>query len=207
MVTTSFTRVTSALLPILLWLCLSTTSMSWGGEPSYGPCRCQPRGTLFQWSYGTSFAGGPDLDAPLVTDRPDFTEASSTVGRGVAQLEVGYTYLFDNDGTDQTIVHSYPEPLLRLGILADWLELRVGWTYITESVNSVRDSGSEDLYLGFKIGLTPQEGLLPEMSLIPQMFVPVGAEEFTADDVLPGLNWIYGWETQRLHFYGRQHPV
>src|SRR5262245_53064759 len=50
---------------------------------SYGPCPCVPRKTLFQWSYGTSFSGGPNLDEPLVTDRPDFTEASVTVGRGV----------------------------------------------------------------------------------------------------------------------------
>ncbi len=167
---------------------------TFGEDHNYGPCGCEPRGTLFQWSYGTSFSGGPDLDEPLVTDRPDFTEASSTVGLGVAQLEFGYTYVFDNDGTDQTIGHSYPEPLLRVGILADWLELRVSWNYATEIVNSVGESGSEDLYLGFKIGLTPQEGILPEMALIPQMFVPVGADRFTADEVLPGLNWIYGWE-------------
>jgi len=177
----------------LLWLIVATMPTT-AQEQRYGPCPCQPRGTLFQWSYGTSFSGGPDLDAPLVTDRPDFTEASSTVGVGVAQLEFGYTYAFDNDGTDQTIGHSYPEPLLRAGILADWLELRVAWNYATDQINSVRLSGSEDLYLGFKIGLTPQEGLLPEMALIPQMTVPVGADAFTADEVLPGLNWIYGWQ-------------
>ena len=147
-----------------------------------------------RWGAAPCVEGGPDLDEPLVTDRPDFTEASSTVGLGVAQLEVGYTYVFDNDGTDQTILHSYPEPLLRAGILADWLELRVGWTYVTEEISSVRESGSADLYLGFKIGLTPQSGILPEMALIPQMFVPVGADPFSADEVLPGLNWIYGWE-------------
>ena len=187
----AYTRKVAA--GVTLSLLLLSSIPSFGEESSYGPCKCQPRGTLFQWSYGTSFAGGPDLDAPLVTDRPDFTEASSTVGIGVAQLEVGYTYTFDNDGTDQTIGHSYPEPLLRLGILAEWLELRVGWNYATEAVNGVRTSGSEDLYLGFKIGLTPQEGILPEMALIPQMNVPIGAAAFTADEVQPGLNWIYGW--------------
>ena len=187
-------RTVRGLAYTLASLLLIFAPQSFAEERSYGPCDCQPRGTLFQWSYGTSFGGGPDLDAPLVTDRPDFTEASSTVGVGVAQIEFGYTYTFDNDGTDQIIGHSYPEPLLRLGLLADWLELRVGWNYATEVVNSVRTSGSEDLYLGFKIGLTPQEGLLPEMALIPQMFVPVGAAPFTGDEVLPGVNWIYGWE-------------
>jgi hypothetical protein len=55
-------------------------------------------------------------------------------------------------------------------------------------------TGAEDLYLGLKLGLTPQEGILPEMALMPQMTVPTGADEFTADLVLPGINWLYGWD-------------
>jgi len=153
-----------------------------------------PRMTLLQWSYGTSFSGGPNLDEPLVTDRPDFTEASSTVGLGVAQLEFGYTYSFDNDGTDQTTGHSIGEPLLRYGMLANWFELRIATNYLNESVNSATTTGLDDLYLGVKLGLTPQEGLLPEMALIPQATVPVGDDAFSADEFLPGLNWIYSWE-------------
>lgn len=150
-------------------------------------------GTLFLWSEGTGVEGGPDLDEPLVTDRPDFTEASSTVGLGVAQLEIGYTYTFDDDGTTSTKSHSYPEPLLRYGILKEWLELRVGWNYASEETGAARASGGEDLYLGFKIGLTPQDEFLPEMALIPQMTVPTGADAFTSDEALPGVNWIYSW--------------
>jgi hypothetical protein len=30
---------------------------------------------------------------------------------------MGYTYASDNDGTDLTITHPHPEPLLRYGIL------------------------------------------------------------------------------------------
>jgi hypothetical protein len=157
---------------------------------SFGPDPCDPRGTLMQWSYGTSFGGGPDLDEPLITDRPDFTESSSTVGRGVAQLEMGYTYTHDNEAAGRTKSHAYPGLLLRYGILAEWLELRVGWTYAEETTN-VLARGSEDIYLGFKIALTPQEGILPEMALIPQMTVPSGGAAFTANETLPGVNWIY----------------
>lgn len=155
---------------------------------------CAETPTLMRWGSAPQVEGGPDLNEPLVTDRPDFTEASSTVGRGVAQLEMGYTYTFDDDGTDRTVGHSYPEPLLRVGMLAEWFELRVGWNYATESVSGVRTSGAEDLYLGCKLGLTPQAGILPEMALIPQMTVPTGADAFTADETLPGLNWLYGWD-------------
>jgi len=154
--------------------------------------KCKSYGTLMQWSCGNSFSGGPNRNEPLVTDRPDFTEASSTVGVGVAQFELGYKYT--NDDASDTIGNSYPELLVRYGIFAEWLELRVVWNYATEETARVAISGSEDLYLGMKIALTPQEGVLPEMALIPQMTVSTGAPAFAAGETLPGLNWVYGWE-------------
>ncbi|MCM2374492.1 transporter [Aporhodopirellula aestuarii] len=160
-------------------------------------CGCNARGTvgsLFQWSDGPLSGTLAQPDEPLVTDRPDFTEASSVVGLGVLQLETGYTYTYDNDGTDRTIGHSYPETLLRYGVLANWLELRVAWNYGDDDVNSLNATGADDLYVGFKIGLTPQEGQLPEMAIIPQMTVPTGGNERTAGEVLAGLNWLYGWD-------------
>ncbi len=165
----------------------------------YGPPPDCRRKTLLQWSYGTSFTGGPNLEEPLVTDRPDFTEASSTVGAGVVQIETGYTYVFDNDNSQQVRAHSYPETLLRVGMLADWFELRIGYTYIEETTRpaagpATLSRGSEDLLLGIKLGLTPQEGLLPEMVVIPQMFVPTGSGGRSADETLPGFVWVYGWE-------------
>ena len=162
-------------------------------QMSFGPDECQPRGTLFQWSYGTSFGGGPKRDEPIVTDRPDFTEASATVGKGVVQLETGYTYSFD--GATGKRGHSYPESLFRIGILEDWLEFRILYNHTRESGfvgggPAMASQAGDDLYLGFKIALTPQEDWLPEMAIVPQMTRPSG----TGGTFLPGLNWLYGWD-------------
>ncbi len=153
-------------------------------------------GSLFQWSGGTDESRTQRLasDEDLVTDRPDFTEASSVVGLGVLQIESGSTYAHDTDGTVRTQEHSYPEMLLRYGIFANWLEFRLATNFANNSVSSVRSAGAEDLYLGFKIGLTEQAGLRPEMSLIPQMTVPTSSSDLTSDELLAGLNWLYGWE-------------
>lgn len=157
----------------------------------------QEAGTLFQWSFSDE-SGGPNLDEPLVTDRPDFTEASSTVGRGVAQLEFGYTFTHDNIAGVTTRTHSAGEPLVRYGLLANWLEFRVATfpvsqrTKMSGGANST--AGTEDVYLGLKIGLTPQAGIAPEMALIPQMTVATGSNAFTNDETLPGVNWIYSWQ-------------
>lgn len=153
--------------------------------------------TLFQWSVQNHIFEERDLNAPLVTDRPDFTEASSSVGLGVSQIEFGYTFVNTSSAGAETQNHSFGEPLLRHGIYADWLELRIAGTHQelrSTAANAVNRSGLSDLYLGFKIALTPQAGHLPEMAIIPQMNVPTGNAAFTSGNIEPGLNWIYTWE-------------
>lgn len=156
------------------------------------------RKTLFVWNSDAEQTGGPPgWDEPLASDRPDFTEASCTVGRGVCQLETGYTFFHDNDGVTNFNGHSFPEMLLRMGVFADWLELRFAWNFSHEQLRTggvqTNTSGLDDIYLGLKLGLTLQQGVLPEMALMPQMTVPLGSA-FSANRVLPGVNWLYGWE-------------
>jgi hypothetical protein len=181
---------------LLIIMLLSGQSLGW---PSV--CRGDHY-TLFLWNHGD---GGESQDAaeklaePLVTDRPDFTEASSTVGLGVVQLEAGYTYSYDADNLASAVGHSYPETLLRIGVLAEWLEARIAWNYASGTAtvfNEGREtaSGAEDLYLGFKWALTGQAGIMPEMAIITQMTVPTGSDAFTAGETLPGVSWLYGWD-------------
>jgi hypothetical protein len=169
---------------------------SFGSTYLFGQDPCSK--SLFTWNNGLAPQGGsPPLDEPLASDRPDFTEASSTVGKGIRQLEMGYTY-FDDDTDGQKLrSHSYPEFLYRQGVWQDWLELRVGWSYNSETRTLSGISGTshstDGLYLGTKLALTLQQGYLPEMAIVPQMTVPLGGE-FSPDHVLPGINWLYGWD-------------
>jgi hypothetical protein len=138
-------------------------------------------------------------EGPIETDRPDFTEASSTVGRGRAQLEMGYTYIEDEEGDTRVLAQSFPETLLRVGMLAEWFEARIAWNYGIErtTAGGVTDtiSDPEDLYLGVKLALTLQDGIFPEMALVPQMTVPTASEDgFGTGEVMPGVNWLYGWD-------------
>lgn len=107
----------------------------------------------------------PDI---IVTDRPDFTEASSTVGKGRVQLEGGYTFSRNRE-TGVREDHSYPELLLRVGLFADWFEFRLGQNFSTArgfgpNGGPFDVSGGDDLYTGFKLGLTEQKKALPEMA-------------------------------------------
>lgn len=177
----------------------------------HGEAACA-QGTLFHWASGDPGEGGPNLDEPIVTDRPDFTEASVTVGQGVVQIETGYTYVYDDNASQSFRAHTAPEMLLRVGVLADWFELRLGYTYLEETthtfgVGRTTVNGSDDLYLGMKFALTGQAGILPEMAIMPQMRVPSGSSEVTAGETLPGVNWLYGWDVTEFIATGGQTQV
>ena len=152
------------------------------------------RPTLFRWNSEVPASGEEEEDPGIVTDRPDFTEASSTVGRGTLQLETGYTYVLGGSGASRSVQHSCPEALFRYGVVADWLELRAAWNYSVETAGPGAKSGADDLYLGTKLGLTAQDSYLPEMAVILQATFPTGANAFSSDAVLPGANWLYGWD-------------
>ena len=138
-----------------------------------------------------------DEDDEIVTDRPDFTEASSTVGRGRVQLEAGYTFSSKADGVGgYAWTHTYPEMLFRIGMFADWFEFRIGqfWSSNIDTAGETSITGAEDLYLGVKLGLTEQKRFLPESAIILQMTVPSGSPGLTAGVVRPGFNYCFGWD-------------
>jgi hypothetical protein len=164
------------------------------GEDQSKPERLTCRSFLFAWPRQDCDDLRLNLCDPLVTDRPDFTEASSTVGRGVTQFEIGYTYFSDEANGTRTDSHSYPEALLRQGLFRDWFELRIAYNAGSVNDGIATINGSEDLYVGAKIGLTPQRGLLPEMAIIPQATLDTGSAGFTDGESLFGTNWVYSWE-------------
>jgi hypothetical protein len=163
---------------------------------------CKRPKTLFAWA-GTerTLVDGTE-DEPLQSDRPDFTEASTTVGLRRVQIEMGYTYIRDRAGTASSTAHSFPETLLRVGMFAEWFEFRVAWNYgihinHTDFISNIF-SGGNDLYLGAKIALTEQDGWRPEMAIVPQMNVPTGHEALSDHEVTPGVNWLYGWDVSEF---------
>jgi hypothetical protein len=180
-----------AVSPDFAWAQASPTS-----EPK---AREQGAKTLLEAILGTTESGKRQRETDdqdrLDPDRPHFPEASTTVGLGRAMLESGYTY--SKKGAE-FFSHSYPEALLRVGLLADWFEVRIGQNFLQQQQSlggtTVSASGAQDLYLGVKLALTPQIGLLPAIALIPQMTAPTGSGAVTAGKALPGLNVDCSWE-------------
>ncbi len=143
-------------------------------------------------------AGPAHAQNPLVADRPDFTEGPTTVGLGAAQIEFGYTFGRGPGDGATIILHSLGEPLLRVGLLTEWLELRLGAGLVLRRTQMGRasydENGFEDLYVGVKLALSEQNGVIPALGILPQATFPTGSERFSDGKILPGLNLVYSWD-------------
>lgn len=128
----------------------------------------------------------------LVTDRPDATEASSTVGKGVLQFETGGLYESFEANSVKSENYTFNTMLIRYGLL-DNLELRLGWDFV-EGITKVNGnkldnviSGLSPLLLGMKIDISEENGAMPEIALIGHVFPIFSASadyrpEFTGVD-------------------------
>jgi hypothetical protein len=145
-------------------------------------------------------------EKPIDTDRPDFGAATTTVGRGRAVLETGYSYFHDDSRGSRFTGHSYPEALLRVGLFAEWFEFRIGQNFanfrttpssglgLIGNAEPVEQNGAQDLYLGVKLALTEQKTYMPESVIIIQTTVPSGSRDLTAGQVLPGVIYLFSWD-------------
>lgn len=119
--------------------------------------------------------------APLVTDRPDFTESAVTVPRGDVQLESGYTFTRAGDADE----HTLGEVLLRVG-LADRLEARIGLgSHAWIGAAGEDPSGFEDPSLGFKAILAREETAGVAAAVLAGTTLPVGDGDVGEDDWQP----------------------
>jgi hypothetical protein len=148
-----------------------------------------------------------DKEEPLESDRPDFTESSTTVGAKVFQIESGYTYTHGAGGDPTNNKHDLPEMLLRYG-LAERLELRVAWDeglvfdrYLDRHTGRyVTDNGLTDTEFGVKYALTKQDHWLPQTAIIAAATAPVGTFDQSSRQVDARVDYCYSWElTKKLN--------
>ncbi len=139
------------------------------------------------------------------TDRPDFTDATYSVGKGVTIIESGYTFrsVRDHEAKVNQTRRSIPEVLVRYG-LTDEFELRMKWngyamSDIHDGATGFRQQifGGDDLYLAFKYEMKQQAGWSPMLTLLSGSTVPTGTNGVSSNAMQPFVNVVAGWGIRR----------
>lgn len=126
------------------------------------------------------------LEGPIITDRPSFGDATVTVPYGHFLLESGYGYA--QDGGEH--VHNGPVVLLRAGLVPN-LELRLGWDGYAHA--STGEEGSANTRLGLKIHALHEQGLVPDLVVIPELVLPTGDADVAADEAEPEVRFAWSY--------------
>lgn len=142
------------------------------------------------------YAQRDPFEERIETERHDFTQSAVTVGRGVVQVEAGYSYFYKNTEEETESAHTTPELLLRVGLSED-IEFRLRWNHTWVFVDDEDDRiGSEDLRYTLKFQMTRQPcgGLLPTSALEVRGTAPTGGQAFSTRQAEFSLDYIYQWE-------------
>lgn len=120
------------------------------------------------------------INAQLVTDRPDQTESSSTVEAGNLQIESGILIGFEENGTFSTRQFLFPTNLFRYG-LTKGIEIRVLSQFEDIKIGSKSTQGISDIELGAKIQILKDEDKNTEIAFLSHLLIPSGTKELTGD--------------------------
>lgn len=132
--------------------------------------------------------------APLVTDRPDFTESTASVEPGRVQVEAGYT-LSRQDGVDE---HAVGEVLARVGV-GRRVEIRVApSSYVLVNGRETSVDGLADPSVGAKATLLEPgpdaPGALPSAAVLASSSLPTGHDALNPNGAEPEAILALDWE-------------
>jgi len=118
----------------------------------------------------------------ILTDRPDQTEGSSTIGRGDLQIELGVLIGFTGESGNSTRQILAPTTLFRYGITKG-IELRILSQFETAKTGDIEIEGISDLQIGTKIQILKDPTKNIEIAFLSHLIVPTGTTELSLDKV------------------------
>ncbi len=133
------------------------------------------------------------------TDRPDFVESSSTVGKGGVQIEGSVA--FDETTTLGVEVENFTTPFLfRVGIADRW-ELRLESDWFIRSTLDEGGAAPESTTQGvsaFAVGVkwaffAPETATAPAMGALVHAELPTGSDDFRGSGMRPSLRAVAEW--------------
>lgn len=153
--------------------------------------------------FGIAVSDEWDFYNLINTDRPDFTDATYSVGKGVTILESGYTYRKSEDSELHLDRRQLPETLLRVGV-TDEFEIRfkyIGYvmTNISDQTTGLKTSafGNDDLQVSIKYEVLQQDDWRPMVTFLGGTTIPSGTGGISAYQTQPFGNVVLGWGFRR----------
>lgn len=127
------------------------------------------------------------INEPIQADRPDQTETPAIVPRGMFQVETGFTFQ-KNDEISKT--NTLPTALWKYGVNENF-ELRLITEFTSEKIGENTQDGLAPIYIGFKVKLAEEKGIVPKTSFIAHIGLPNAASaKYKTDFYAPEFRFV-----------------
>jgi hypothetical protein len=124
---------------------------------------------------------------PIQADRPDQTETPAIVPIGMFQVETGFTFQKNDKKSN---LFSLPTTLWKYGVNENF-ELRLITEFISEENNISKSNGFNPIYVGFKVKLTNEKGIIPKTSFISHISLQnVASSKYKTDFYAPEFRFV-----------------
>lgn len=124
---------------------------------------------------------------PIQADRPDQTETPALVPKGMFQVETGFTFQ-KNDALSKSL--GLPSTLWKYGV-NDNFELRLITEFLSEEIYNKKLKGFTPVYVGFKVKLADENGIIPKTSFVGHISLPNAAsKEFKTEFFAPEFRFV-----------------
>lgn len=122
------------------------------------------------------------IKEPIEIDRPDQTECPFIVPKGMFQMENGFNFEKTDVDSNSLLL---PTSLWKVGINEN-LELRLITEFSIETNNNEQNTGLKPIFIGLKVKICEEKGIIPKTSLIAHLMLPkLASEKFKTDFVAP----------------------
>ncbi len=124
---------------------------------------------------------------PIQADRPDQTETPAIVPKGMFQVETGFTFQ-KNDAFSKSL--SLPSSLWKYGVNENF-EFRLITEFLSEEINNEKINGFSPIYVGLKVKLTDEKGIIPKTSFIGHLSLTnTASKEFKTEFFAPEFRFV-----------------
>ena len=124
---------------------------------------------------------------PIQADRPDQTETPAIVPKGMFQVETGFTFQ-KNDAFSKT--STLPTILWKYGVNENF-ELRLITEFTSEKIFDEKQDGLLPIYVGFKVKISDEKGIVPKTSFIAHVGLPSAANsKYKTDFYAPEFRFV-----------------
>lgn len=124
---------------------------------------------------------------PIQADRPDQTETPAIVPEGMFQVETGFTFQ-KNDANSKSF--TLPSTLWKYGVNENF-ELRLIIEFSSEETNNEILNGLSPIYVGFKVKLADEKGIIPKTSFIGHISLPnMASTKFKTEYFAPEFRFV-----------------